>query len=303
MSRTYTITGATGHIGKRITEHLLTSGHRVRAVARTAERLQPLVDQGAEGFDGSLEDADFLIRAYQGSDGVFAMIPPDFQSTDFRAFQNVVAQSHVKAIQSAGVKHVVALSSIGAHLTEGAGIVQGLNDFEQRLSQLQDVNRLILRPAYFMENIHMQMDLIKNMGITGSPLAPDVSQPVVATQDIAAVAARRLSDMVIPGHAIEYVLGQRNLTYVEITQALGNAIGKGDLKYVQFPYEDAHKAMVEMGLTENVAGLLVGLADAINSGSLLNHYTRTPENTTETSIEAFAEEFAAAYHASSPESN
>jgi hypothetical protein len=72
-----------------------------------------------------------------------------------------------------------------------------------------------------MENIYMQMDVIKNMGITGSPLAPDVSQPVVATKDIAAVAAQRLSDLAIKGHSIEYILGQRNLTYTDITRALG----------------------------------------------------------------------------------
>ncbi len=297
MDNTYTITGATGNIGKRITENLLDTGHNVRAVARNVEKLQTLVDKGAEAFSGSLEDTEFLTRAYQGSDAVFAMIPPNFQSNDFRTFQNDIAKSHISAIKSAGLKKVVALSSLGAHLTEGAGIVQGLNDFEQHLNNLQDVNVLVLRPAYFMENIYMQMDVIKNMGVTGSPLAPDVSQPVVATKDIAAVAARRLSDLVIKGHSIEYILGQRNLTYTEITRALGKAIGREDLKYVQFPYEDAHKAMVEMGLTDNIAELLVSLARAINDGTLLSHYERTAENTTETSIEEFAAEFAAAYAA------
>jgi uncharacterized protein YbjT (DUF2867 family) len=297
MANTYTITGATGNIGKRISENLLDTGHKVRAVARKVEKLQTLVDKGAEAFSGTLEDTEFLTRAYQGSDAVFAMIPPDFQSNDFRAFQNVIAKSHISAIKNTGLKNVVALSSIGAHLTEGAGIVQGLYDFEQYLNHLQDVNVLVLRPAYFMENIYVQMDVIKNMGITGSPLAPDVSQPVVATKDIAAVAARRLSDLAIKGHSIEYILGQRNLTYTDITRALGQAIGKEDLKYVQFPYEDAHKAMVEMGLTDNIAELLVGLARAINDGALLNHYERTAENTTDTPIEAFAKEFAAAYAA------
>ena len=225
------------------------------------------------------------------------MTPPNSQSNDFRAYQNDIAESHVAAIKSAGLKYVVALSSIGAHLTEGAGIVQGLNDFEQHLNNLKDVNVLVLRPGYFMENIYMQMDVIKNMCATGSSLAPDVSQPVVATKDIAAVAARRLSDLVIKGHSIEYILGQRNLTYTDITRALGKAIGREDLKYVQFSYEDAHKAMVEMGLTDNIAGLLVSLARAINDGTLLSHYERTAENTTETSIEEFAQEFATAYAA------
>ena len=297
MAHTYTITGATGNIGKRITESLLDAGHKVRAVARSADKLQTLVDKGAEAFSGSMENTEFLTRAYQGSDAVFAMTPPDYQSNDFRAFQNDIAKSHVSAIKGADVKNVVALSSVGAHLTEGAGVVQGLYDFEQHLGNLQDVNVLVLSPAYLMENIYMQLDIIKNMGITGSPLAPDVSQPVVATKDIAAVAAQRLSNMAIKGHSIEYILGPRDISYTDITRTLGNALGREDLKYVQFPYEDAHRSMVDMGMTDNVAGLLVDLARVINDGSILSRCARTAENTTETTIEEFAQEFAAAYTA------
>jgi uncharacterized protein YbjT (DUF2867 family) len=297
MANTYAITGATGNIGHQITKKLMAEGHKVRAIARTAEKLQSITDKGAEARSGSVEDTAFLTEAYRGVDGVFAMVPPDFQSDDYRAFQIKAAKSHVAAIKGSGVKNVVALSSIGAHLTEGAGIVQGLHDFEQHLSELNDVNVLVLRPAYFMENIYLQMDVIKNMGICGSPIAPDVSQPMVATKDIAAVAAGRLARLEIKGHAIEYISGQRNLNYTEVTQALAKALDKDDLKYVQFPYEDARQAMVQMGLTKNLADLLIGLAKAINSGDILSHYQRTPENTTETSIEEFAQGFAAAYKA------
>ncbi len=76
------------------------------------------------------------------------MIPPDYQSHDYNAFQIKVARFHVAAIKSSGAKNVIALSSIGAHLTEGVGIVQGLHDFEQRLSELNNVNVLLLRPVY-----------------------------------------------------------------------------------------------------------------------------------------------------------
>lgn len=297
MANTYAITGATGNIGHRITEKLLAEGHKVRAIARTAEKLQTLADKGAETSPGALEDTDFLTRAYQGAEAVFAMIPPNLQSPDCRAFQNAVAKSHVTAVMEADVKNVVALSSIGAHLTEGAGIVQGLHDFEQHLSSLTDVNLLVLRPAYFMDNIYLQLDVIKNMGIVGTPIAPDVSQPMVSTKDIAAVAASRLSGLEMQSHSIEYVLGERNLSYSEITRVLGKALGREDLQYVQFPYDDARKAMVQMGLSEDVADLLIQLAKAINSGDILSHYQRTPENTTKTSIEEFARDFAEAFNA------
>ncbi len=55
--------------------------------------------------------------------------------------------------------------------------------------------------------------------------------------------------------------------------------------------------MVQMGLTQNVADLLIRLDKTINSGDILSHYQRTRENTTETSIEEFAQWFSAAYKA------
>ena len=99
------------------------------------------------------------------------------------------------------------------------------------------------------------------------------------------------------GQAVEYVLGEKNLSYTDVTRATAKALDKDDLKYVQFPYEDARSSMVQMGLTENTADHLIGLAKSINSGDILSHYQRTPENTTETSIEEFAQGFAAAYKA------
>jgi len=38
------------------------------------------------------------------------------------------------------------------------------------------------------------------------------------------------------GHALEYVLGERSLSYTDVTRALAKALNKDDLKYVQFPY-------------------------------------------------------------------
>ncbi len=75
-----------------------------------------------------------------------------------------------------------------------------------------------------MENVYWQMDVIKNMGVCDSPIAPNVSHPMVAIRDIAAIAASCLSDHKIKGHAIEYILGHRNLSYTEVTRAPAKAL-------------------------------------------------------------------------------
>ena len=59
-----TVMGASGHIGRRITELLLDSGEKVRALARSKEKLAPLEKKGAEVQTGDAADARFLASAF-----------------------------------------------------------------------------------------------------------------------------------------------------------------------------------------------------------------------------------------------
>ena len=296
MSCTHTVTGATGNTGRVVAETLLAGGHKVRVVGRSAERLQSLVDKGAEPFVGNLEDSGFLARAYSGADAVYAMIPPNPQSNDFVAEADRISKSHAKAVRDGGVKHVVALSSIGAHRPDGVGIVEVLYNMEQDLNGLEDTNVLSLRPSYFMDNIYPQAQLIKLMGFVGSPVAGDITMPVVHTRDVGAVAAARMAERAFSGHSHEYIGGQRDISYNEITQAIGKAIGKEDLRYIQFPPDQAIAGLQQFGFSGNVARLLVELAEGMNKGIVGENFERTPENTTKTSLEDFAEEFARVYN-------
>lgn len=289
----YAITGATGHIGHRITELLLEHGEQVRVIGRTAEKLRPWVKKGAKAFPGTLEDASFLARAFQGADAVFAMIPPNTQAPDFRAYQNRVGTAIAEAVTTAGVTYVVNLSSVGGHLDRGNGPVAGLYDQEQRLNRLAGVNVVHLRPAFFMENLMMNIGLIRDKGINGSPLKADLKFPMIATRDIARAAANYLMAGRVEGKVVQELLGQRDLSMQEATGILGRAIGKPGLPYVQFPYDDASKAMIGMGLSPDLVRLFIEMYQGFNEGTILRGMVRTPQNTTETAFEDFAVEFAA----------
>ncbi|MGH9391827.1 MAG: SDR family oxidoreductase, partial [Vicinamibacteria bacterium] len=80
-----TVMGASGHVGRRIAEILLDSGEKVRALARSKEKLAPLEKKGAEAQTGDVTDARFLASAFRGAEGVFSLLPPDSHSTDYRA--------------------------------------------------------------------------------------------------------------------------------------------------------------------------------------------------------------------------
>lgn len=291
----YTITGATGNTGRRIAEALLKEGRQVRVVGRSTERLKGLTTRGAEPFVASLDDVAAMTRALQGARAAYLMIPPSYGEPDFRGYQNRVGQALAEAVSATRVSHVVNLSSVGAHLAEQVGPINGLHDQEQRLNRLAGVNVLHLRPASFMENVLFNINLIKQAGINGTPLRADLAIPMIATQDIAAVAARRLLALDFSGKTAQELLGPREISMAEATRVIGMTIGKPDLPYVQFPYEEAEKAMIGAGMSPNVACTFIEMYRAFNEGVLRPTEPRPAANTTPTSFEAFAKTFAAAY--------
>ena len=292
----YVITGATGKIGKIVSTELLAHGQKVTVIARNADKLKELVDLGAEAIAGNSYDRNFLVEAFKGADAVFCLMMPDMFASDVFKEQKQIADNFYEAVKANSVPNVVLLSSVGAHLRKGAGIVDGLGYMEDLFLQLTGVNVLNLRPTYFMENTLGLIGPIKQMGIAGTPVRADQKFPMVATKDIGAVAAKRLLDLTFKGNTTEFVLGPRDMTYAEVTAIVGQSIGKPDLQYMQFPGEDAIKAMVASGFCgEDAARLMVDLAIAINDGTLLNGHQRTEANSTPTSYEEFSQVFGWVY--------
>jgi len=293
----FVITGATGHIGSQAAGRLLSRGEKVRVVGRHAGRLEPLVAGGAEAAVGDLGDGAFLTEAFTGAAALFAMIPPNHGAQSFRGFQNEVGESIAAAITAAGVTHVVNLSSQGADLASGNGPILGLRDQEERLNRLAGVHVLHLRPAYFMENLMMSIPLILKTGMTGSAVRGDQPIAMIATCDIADRVAEHLVRRDFTGKGVEDLLGPRDLTLREATAIIGRAIGKPDLKYHQFNYTEAELGMLAMGMGRDAARLFIEMSRALNEGRFAVGRPRTDRNTTGTTLEMFAEDFARAFAA------
>jgi len=287
--------GATGNIGSKLANILLDKGEKVKVIGRSAERLQPFVDHGAEAAVGDVSDVGFLTNIFKGADAVFALIPPAYTSNDFRGYYNEIGANIVKAIQESGVKHVVFLSSHGAHLPKKTGPIKGLYDVEQQLNTLDDVNILHLRPTYFMENVLANIGMIKNMGMNGGGIKGDMKFAMIATKDIAPVAAEHLLKRDFSGKTVHELLGERDISMDEVTRVFGEKIGKPDLRYVPFSAEDEKKGLMDFGLSDDASDQMVELSQAINDGIIAVNLARTAKNTTGTSIEEFAGFFAQVY--------
>jgi uncharacterized protein YbjT (DUF2867 family) len=286
----YVVTGATGNTGRVVANRLLDQGKKVRVIGRNRERLQPFVARGAEAFVADLSDQTAVKQAFAGANAVYAMIPPNVASPDFRAEQRRVIAAIAAALEHAGVEHAVTLSSIGADKESGTGPVVGLRELEQALNRIAGLNVVHLRAGYFMENTLGQVGAIRAMGKTAGPLRGDLNLPMIATKDIGDAAAELLLALDFSGKQTRELLGQHDLSMNEATSIIGLAIDKPDLEYVQLPDAMMQPTLVQMGMSPNMAALIIEMAGALNSGYMRALEPRTKQNTTPTSFETFVQE-------------
>jgi uncharacterized protein YbjT (DUF2867 family) len=292
----YVITGATGNTGRVIVNELLTRGEKVRAIARNADHLKEETARGAEAFVAQLGDSEALARAFAGAKAAYLMIPPDIRNQDPRGYQDQLVESIGTAVEQSNLKYAVVLSSIGADKPDRVGPVVGLHNLEQRLNRIVGLNALYLRAGYFMENTLAQAMLIRMFGMTAGPLRPDLSVPMIATRDIGEYAAKALLELNFQGKQTQELLGARDLTMNEVASIIGKAIGRSDLTYSQLPDDQVRGGMTSMGMSVNMANLLLEMSAAMNSGYMRAMEPRSANNTTSTSYEQFvAQEFVPNY--------
>jgi uncharacterized protein YbjT (DUF2867 family) len=292
----YVILGATGHTGSVVANTLLNKGKKVRVVGRDSTKLAPFVSRGAEAFVAGVMDAQALGRAFAGAEGVYAMIPPNLTSDEYRRYQDQVTDAIATAIEAAGVKHAVTLSSFGADKPDKTGPIAGLHTMETRLNRIEGLNVLHLRACYFMENTLSQAGVIQSFGMMAGPVAAEVPLPMIATKDIGAAAAEALLKLDFKGKQTRDLQGQRNLNYNEAAKIIGEGIGKPGLAYVRLPDDQVIQAMSSMGMSKHVAALIVEMANGINSGYVKALEPRSAKNTTPTPFEEFVREvFVPAY--------
>jgi NAD(P)H dehydrogenase (quinone) len=222
--RMFAITGITGNVGGEVARNLLAADRPVRAVVRDARKGEPWVNRGCNLAPADITDVAALTSAFKGTEGVFVLVPPNFDpSPDFREAQATAANLQ-SALDAARPAKVVYLSTIGAQATHSNLLTQH-TIIEQALRNLP-LPIAFLRPGWFMENSSWDATPAARNGVIPSFLQPlDKPVPMVATTDIGRVAAELLQQT-WDGHRVVELEGPHRVTPNQIAAVFASLLGR-----------------------------------------------------------------------------
>ncbi|HEY3592458.1 MAG TPA: NmrA family NAD(P)-binding protein, partial [Polyangiaceae bacterium] len=257
------ITGASGHTGSVAAKTLLAAGKKVRAVVRNANKGKELAALGAEVFVADMTDQAALAKAFAGAEAVYLLSPPDMGAKDFVAERKALTEKQVNTVKNAKVPHVVLLSSVGAHQSEGTGPILTTHNFEQQL-RASGVPSTFVRAAYFVENWAAVLHPLKQDGVLPTFIPADKTIPMVATADIGTQIAQALLDGPRDVRVIE-LAGPVDASPKDVAGLFAKILGK-PVNLAEAPVSAVVPTFTSFGISQNIAELFQQMYEGVISG-------------------------------------
>jgi uncharacterized protein YbjT (DUF2867 family) len=257
----FLITGITGNVGGAAARHLLQQGKQVRSLVRDPAKASAWAAQGVELMQGEWQDTAAMVRALEGVEGAYLMMPPSqTPSPDFREARELVA-SYKEALKKAAPPRLVALSSMGSEKSSGLGLITATHLLEQGL-QHEPFPVAFVRAGSFFENylFGLQAGMGGTLPIFYAPT--DRKLPMVATEDIGAEVATLLTSQWTGKRVIE--LGSM-VSADELAAAIGAVLGR-DVKAQAVPREAWAATLEHMGLPRGSTWAYEEMIEGVNSG-------------------------------------
>lgn len=281
------VTTPTGHIGARLVQDLLAANEPVRVIVRDPDRLAPEARDKVDIVRGSSDDERVLDRALAGAEALFHVVPPNFSAPDVTAYHVQFTRPAIAAMKRNGVRRVVTVSALGRGVPVNAGLVSVALARDEALECAELDVRALWCPG-FMENMLRSVESLRSDGVFAGPGRADLKRPMVATRDIAAVAARLLRDRTWHGPGGVAVLGPEDLSLDDMAAIVGQVLGR-PVRYQQVPAEAYKAQLVRYGASEAFAQAFIDMSVAKDAG--LDHcIPRSADNTTPTSFPTWCTE-------------
>jgi NAD(P)H dehydrogenase (quinone) len=247
------VTGAAGHLGRRVIAHLLEI-ERIRpadiiATTRRPEALADLAGRGVVVRKADFDDETGLAAAFEGARRLLLISTDRLDSPCIRLSQHVRA---VQAATTAGVGHIVYTSMPKPEPGSPIPFSPDHYGTEQVLAN-SGRSFTVLRNCWYMETLLQSLPRVLASGrwftAAGEGRIAYVSRDDCARTAAAALASNNVS------HATHTVTGPDALTTREIAQLASGITGKV-IDVIQVPAEALEQGLLSAGLPPPIAALV-----------------------------------------------
>jgi uncharacterized protein YbjT (DUF2867 family) len=207
------ITGAAGEPGSKTAEYVLARNKRVRVTGRSAEALKWLGEKGAEVLEGDESDETFLTKAFTGAEAVCLLTPGKPEEDGKVDCYHTTVDAAVNAVKKSQTRKVVLLSCRMPESDPGTAAIPGMQDVEGKLSALKDIDVVILRAGYVLENMLAYRKRFKTRKFSEKRRSPNSSIPMVTSREIGAKIAELIDAPDLKGHSFVNLHGEKWFCY------------------------------------------------------------------------------------------
>lgn len=278
----HVVFGANGRAGGDTARALIERGEAVRVALRRPEQGEAWAALGAEVAIADFDDPASLSAALRGARSAFLLCPPPMAGDPF-ARAAAIGAALAAAIRRAGLPKAVLLSSVGAQLASGTGIIATLYQVEAALAGAAP-SLAFLRPGYFVETWEEVAVPAMTQGVLPSFLDPDLQIPMVSTMDVGAEAARLMCEE-WSGRRIVELSGREERSANEVAAAFSEVLGR-PVQAVPVPTAERAAVLAAAGVPQAVADALLGMYDGIASGRVAGETGSEQRRGTTSLIEA-----------------
>src|SRR5215471_7406246 len=233
------VTGASGTVGREVLSAVQKTGKPVKALYRGADDARN-APKGVPRVIADFADKSSLQSALQGVDTVFLVCSPIPQLVELES--NVI-----DACKQAGTRYVVLNSALGAG-DYPKSFPSWHRKVEDKLAA-SGVAFSVLRPNTFMQNIvAYNAESIRAQGAFYSAMG-DAKLSLIDVRDIAAAAAKLLTEPAAYAGKIYELNGPQAFNYTEVAAMISKVVGR-TVQFVNIPEEAQRKAMLDLGMPE-----------------------------------------------------
>jgi uncharacterized protein YbjT (DUF2867 family) len=252
------IVGASGQVGAIILNEIKKKGLPVRAVVRNPEKVS---DRSVEVRTADLFDTDQLTEAFNGGTTVFLLTPENPASQDIIGETKQIAGNYRKAIEATGIKRVVGLSCIGAHINEDTGNILMSRILEHTFDDME-AERIFIRPSYYFSNWLGYIDSVSQFGVLPSFFPEDLKIEMLSPVDLAQFIAATMTATLTGDKKVYELTGPQKYSSRDVATTFSRLFKK-EVTTQTIPKEKWEETLLSVGFTENTSSNLSRMTQAV----------------------------------------